>query len=129
MNPKPWLHAVQGARGRRLTLSAIKIQSAVRGMRARRVLARARWAATRIQASWRGGRGRACAQEVRRDRAATRIQAAYRMHAARRAYLEVVRWVSVLSLSGLRSPRGVSRSTSWGVRCLKQSSDSGQGMG
>ena len=59
-----YLYIVQGARGRRLTQSAIIIQSAFRCMAAKRHLAQARKAATAIQAAFRAHQGRRQAQQV-----------------------------------------------------------------
>jgi hypothetical protein len=80
------LAQLEGARGRRLTASAVAIQAAFRALAARRQLARERAAATRIAAAWRGHAGRRLAAAVRRERAATRIAAAWRRHVARRAF-------------------------------------------
>jgi len=80
------LAQLEGARGRRLTASAVAIQAAFRALAARRQLARERAAATRIAAAWRGHAGRRLAAAVRRERAATRIAAAWRRHVARAAF-------------------------------------------
>ncbi|KAL6770143.1 hypothetical protein ACKKBG_A33770 [Auxenochlorella protothecoides x Auxenochlorella symbiontica] len=81
------LAQLEGARGRRLAGSALRIQSAFRGMAARGELRRARAAAASIQAHWRGHRVRAGLAAARRDAAATRLQAAWRRAVARRAFL------------------------------------------
>ncbi|EFN53725.1 hypothetical protein CHLNCDRAFT_25512 [Chlorella variabilis] len=80
------LAQLEGARGRRLSAAAVKVQSAWRGMEARRQLRAARAAAVAIQAAWRGRAGRAAARQLRQDRAAVRLQAAWRMHRQRSAY-------------------------------------------
>lgn len=56
--------SVQGARGRRLSQSAIIIQSAFRCIAAKRQLRDARRAATKIQAAWRGKKGREAMLQV-----------------------------------------------------------------
>ncbi|KAK9842297.1 hypothetical protein WJX81_005127 [Elliptochloris bilobata] len=80
------LAQLEGARGRRLTASAVTIQAAYRALAARRQLASARAAATRIAAAWRGHAGRRQARAWRRERAATCIAAAWRCYVARRAF-------------------------------------------
>ncbi|KAL4419268.1 hypothetical protein ABPG77_004826 [Micractinium sp. CCAP 211/92] len=81
------LAQLEGARGRRLTVAAVYIQAAWRGMAARQLLRCSRAAATAIQAAWRGHEGRRHTQRLREDRAATRLQAAYRVHRQRSAFL------------------------------------------
>ncbi|EIE22795.1 hypothetical protein COCSUDRAFT_47698 [Coccomyxa subellipsoidea C-169] len=80
------LAQLEGARGRRLTASALTIQAAFRGLMARRALRDARKAATLIAATWRGYVGRRMARQQRRDNAATRIAAVWRCHRARKAF-------------------------------------------
>ena len=75
---------MQGARGRRLTESAIAIQAAYRGFRARKLFRKHKQAATRIQAGWRGVQGRRLAKQLRKQRAVTVIAATWRMVKARR---------------------------------------------
>lgn len=89
----PVLPAAQGARGRRLSVAAVRIQAAWRGMEARQLLRRSRAAATVIQAAWRGHVGRQRAQRLRQELAATRLQAAWRMHRQRAAFQLHRRWV------------------------------------
>ncbi|BDA45618.1 Myosin-17 [Coccomyxa sp. Obi] len=80
------LAQLEGARGRRLTASALTIQAAFRGLMARRALRDARRAATLIAATWRGYVGRRKARQQRRDTAATRIAAAWRCYRARKGF-------------------------------------------
>ncbi|PSC74954.1 Myosin-J heavy chain isoform A [Micractinium conductrix] len=80
------LAQLEGARGRRLSAAAVRIQAAWRGMEARQTLRRARAAALAIQSAWRGHTARAAAQRRRSERAAVRVQAAWRMHRARSAF-------------------------------------------
>ncbi|KAK9829628.1 hypothetical protein WJX72_006968 [[Myrmecia] bisecta] len=80
------LAQLEGARGLRLTASAITIQAVYRGVAARRLLAHARASATKVQAAWRGTLGRRVAAERRREVAATRIQTCWRMHHQRAVY-------------------------------------------
>ncbi|KAI7836877.1 hypothetical protein COHA_009277 [Chlorella ohadii] len=81
------LAQLEGARGRRLAVSATKIQAAWRGMEARQLLRRARAAAVAIQSAWRGHVARKEAGRLRRERAATKLQATWRMHRQRSAFL------------------------------------------
>lgn len=87
------LAQLEGARGRRLSAAAVRIQAAWRGMEARQTLRRARAAALAIQSAWRGHTARAAAQRRRSERAAVRVQAAWRMHRARSAFQLHRRWV------------------------------------
>ncbi|KAL3147636.1 hypothetical protein ABBQ38_014686 [Trebouxia sp. C0009 RCD-2024] len=82
------LAQLEGARGTRLTASAITIQAAYRGMAARRELRRARTAAAKIQAAWRGVLARRAAQERRKDVAAAKIAASWRMYQFRKAFVQ-----------------------------------------
>jgi len=84
------LAALEGARGRALTRSAVVIQSAWRGRAARAQLRQARAAATAIQARWRGVLGRRAARDAAGAGAALKIQAAWRAHKARKAFLDHV---------------------------------------
>jgi len=84
------LAALEGARGRALTRSAIVIQSAWRGRKARAALREARAAATLIQARWRGVLGRRAARDAAGVGAALKIQAAWRAHKDRKAFLDHV---------------------------------------
>ncbi|KAL4420012.1 hypothetical protein ABPG75_007110 [Micractinium tetrahymenae] len=81
------LAQLEGARGRRLSVAAVRIQAAWRGMEARRLLRRSRAAAIAIQAAWRGHEARRRAQQLWEERAAARLQAAWRMHRLRSAFL------------------------------------------
>ena len=84
------LATLEGARGRRLTQAVLVIQSAWRAREARRELAVARAAATRIAAAWRGHAARKARAAAARDDAAHAIQAAWRARAERRAFLHHV---------------------------------------
>ena len=81
------LAVLEGARGRRLADAALVIQSAWRGVAARRQLAAARAAATDIAAHWRGRTARRATLALKGDAAARTIQAAWRARAARSAFL------------------------------------------
>jgi len=81
------LAALEGARGRRLTGSALAIQAAWRGLAARRALREARRAAVLVQAAWRGRQARRLALALRGAAAAVVIQSCWRARAARRAFV------------------------------------------
>ncbi|KAK9796643.1 hypothetical protein WJX73_007169 [Symbiochloris irregularis] len=80
------LAQLEGARGRRLTESALYIQAAWRGYKIKRDYRRQRQAVMRIQAGWRGLQGRKLAKQLRRERAVTTIAATWRMVRARRVF-------------------------------------------
>lgn len=82
------LAQLEGARGRRLTVSAVQIQAVYRGMHARLLLRTARGAAAKIQAAWRGHQARKMVVEMRKHTAATRIQTLFRMHFYRRRFVQ-----------------------------------------
>ena len=81
------LAALEGARGRRLTTSALAIQAAWRGLAARRHLRDAKRAAATIQAHWRGRQARRRARALRGAAAAVVIQSRWRARAARREFV------------------------------------------
>ncbi|DBB00655.1 hypothetical protein WJX82_006589 [Trebouxia sp. C0006] len=81
------LAQLEGARGTRLSASAVTIQAAFRGMAIRKELRRVRAAARRIQAAWRGLLARRTAQERRKDVAAAKIAATWRMYQQRKAFV------------------------------------------
>jgi len=81
------LAALEGARGRRLTTSALAIQAAWRGLAARRHLRDAKKAASTIQAHWRGRQARRRARALRGAAAAVIIQSRWRARAARREFV------------------------------------------
>jgi myosin-5 len=85
-----WDYCAQGARGKRLTLSAIVIQAVYRGMAARKELRKARTAATTIQRSWRGYVERREQEKRLREASAVKIQTSWRMYVLLPSFLAVL---------------------------------------
>eukprot|EP00884_Botryococcus_braunii_P001103 jgi/Botrbrau1/10994/Bobra.0234s0017.1 len=80
------LAQLEGARGKRLTMSAIVIQAAYRGMAARKELRQGRSAATVIQRAWRAYVQRREEEARRREASALQIQTAWRGYRHRKAF-------------------------------------------
>lgn len=97
------LAALEGARGRVLAAAAIKIQAVWRSMDARRQLAEARTAATKIQAAFRAYIVIQRVVQMRKERSAIRIQANWRSFSARSAFVTHQRYVYIY-MWGLPAP-------------------------